>query len=197
MSSQKSSSQKPSLLRLLPLLVFTGSLLTGLPVVTMAQTNPGFSLIWGGEGPDRKQQFNYVLEYGTPKHLNDRYRLKIRRQKVAIDSITIIIPKQYNGKIKPGNVSLRKSPKGRLLNFNKGKSIAVESVTMEKKKGESGAITIIPKEVIPAGTRAEVVIKHVRNPSSGTYYFNCRVTSPGDLPIRRNIGTWIISFFRS
>lgn len=191
------SSQKSSLRHLLPLLVCTGSLLTGLPAVTIAQTNPGFSLIWGGDGPSRKQQLNYVLEYGTPRHLSDRYRLLIRRQDVAIDGIKIIIPSKYDGKIQPERISLRKSPKGRIFNFNRGEPIEVESVEMEKLKGEAGLIEIIPKEVIPAGTAFEVVVNGVRNPSSGTYYFNCRVTSPGDLPMSRNVGTWIISFFRS
>ena len=191
------SSRKPSVRRLLPLLIFTGSLLSGLPVATMAQTNPGFSLIWGGDGPSRKQQLNYVLEYGTPRHLNDRYRLIVKRQNVAIDGVNIIIPKKYDGKIKADNITLRKSPKGKLFNFNKGETIEVESVSLEKQKGEVGTISIVPKDVIPAGTQFEVVINHVRNPSAGTYYFNCRVTSPGDLPIRRSLGTWIISFFRS
>ncbi len=182
---------------LLPLVVFTGSLLTGLPAVTVAQTNPGFSLIWGGDGPSGKQQLNYVLQYGTPRHLNDRYRLIVRRQNVAIDGINIIIPSKYDGRFKAENITLRQSPKGKLFNFNKGKPIEVESVEMEKQKGEVGTIQIVPKEVIPAGVQFEVVVDHVKNPSPGTYYFNCRVTSPGDLPIRRSVGTWIMSFFRS
>ncbi|MFM6244668.1 MAG: DUF2808 domain-containing protein, partial [Dolichospermum sp.] len=39
-----------------------------------------------------------------------------------------------------------------------------------------------------------LVLSNVQNPSfGGVYYFNCRVLSPGDVPLLRYIGTWIIS----
>jgi hypothetical protein len=43
-----------------------------------------------------------------------------------------------------------------------------------------------------------VVLSDVQNPrSGGMYYFNAYINSPGDVPLRRYLGTWILSLFRS
>lgn len=171
-----------------------GSLVAGVPIISVAQTNPGLSFVWG-DGPSQKQQLGYVLAYGTPKHLSDRWRLKIKRQSVAIDRINITYPDYFNGKFKEGKIELRQSPKSRIFNLKKGEAIPLESVTVDP---DNGVIEVIPKEVIPADTAIEVVASNVKNPSSGgTYYFNCRISSPGDVGLMRYVGTWIVSIFRN
>jgi hypothetical protein len=51
--------------------------------------------------------------------------------------------------------------------------------------------------VIPAGEQVEIVLSNVRNPpSGGMYYFNARVESPGDVPLMRYIGTWVVGIYR-
>lgn len=187
------SAKKASILRFIPIAI-AGALITGVPAVTVAQTNPGFSFVWG-DGPSRKQQLGYVLEYGTPGHRHDRHRYKIGRQSVAMDSITLTFPDYFDGKFSAKNVSLRESPKGRIFNFKKGKEIPIATREYDP---DNGVLEIVPETPIPAGTKTEVVISNMQNPKSGgTYFVNCRITSPGDVPLSRYIGTWIVSIFRS
>jgi hypothetical protein len=179
---------------LLTSLCVAGSLVSTLPTITSAQSNPGFSFVWG-DGPGRKQQLGYVLDYGTPGHSQDRYRLKLGRQNVAIDSITVTYPNYYDGTFNEKRVTLQESPKNKFLGFGKTKQIEVSSVKVDK---DNRVIEIVPKEPIPSGVPVEVVLSDVQNPrSGGMYYFNAYINSPGDVPLRRYLGTWILSLFRS
>lgn len=185
--------RKASIRRFLPVAI-AGTLLTGVPAVTVAQTNPGFSFIWG-DGPGRKQQLNYVLQYGTPGHRNDRHRYKLGRQSVAMDSITIAFPDYFDGKFSAKNVSLRESPKGRIFNFKRGTDIPLATVEYDE---DNRVLELVPESPVPAGTRSEVVISNMKNPKSGgTYFINARITSPGDVPLSKYIGTWVVSIFRN
>jgi hypothetical protein len=184
--------------RLLSVLAVSGCLLAGLPAITTAQTNPGFTFNWGGEGPGRKQQLKYVLDYGTP-NAYDRYRLKLGRQDRAISRIAISYPDYYTGKFDPKAIEVRAGgeSRGGFLGFggNRGKKIDLAETTWDR---ESGEIEIKPAETIPAGTPVEIVLSNVRNPSSGgMYYFNAQIESPGDLPMMRYVGTWVIGIFKS
>ncbi|ABW28436.1 DUF2808 domain-containing protein [Acaryochloris marina] len=188
------STLKRSVRRFASIALCAGSLAVGVPLISEAQTNPGFSFVWG-DGPSQKQQLGYVLSYGTPRHLSDRWRLKIKRQSVAIDRINITYPDYFDGKFKAKKIELRHAPKSRLFNLKKGKNIPVDSVTIDP---DGGVIEIIPTEVIPADTPIEVVASNVRNPKSGgTYFFNCRISSPGDVGLMRYVGAWIVSIYRN
>lgn len=194
LNTPMSTPSKFSIKRVASILVCTGSLVTGIPVMSSAQTNPGFGFVWG-DGPSQKQQLGYVLEYGTPKHLSDRWRLKIKRQSVAIDGINITYPDYFDGKFRETKIELRKSPKNRIFNLKKGETIPLESVSVDQ---DNKVIEIIPKEIIPADTDIEVVASNVKNPTAGgMYYFNCRISSPGGVGLMRYVGTWIVSIFRS
>jgi Protein of unknown function (DUF2808) len=188
------SFQKPSVRRLSSALI-AGLLLTGIPIITSAQTNPGLTFSWGGNGPSGKQQLGYVLEYGTPGHPQDRYRLKMGRQKLAVDGITITYPAYWDGEVNEKSITLQESPKNKFLGFGRVPKIAVTSVKVDK---DNRFIEIIPEAPIPAGKSFEIVLSNVQNPrSGGMYYFNASITSPGDLPLKRYIGTWVISIARS
>ncbi|MGF1604402.1 MAG: DUF2808 domain-containing protein [Thermosynechococcaceae cyanobacterium] len=188
------SARKVSLRRFLPVAI-ASTLITGVPAVTLAQTNPGFSFIWGGDGPSQKQQLGYVLEYGTPGHRHDRHRYKLGRQSVAMDSITITFPDYFDGKFSAKNVSLRKAAKSKIFNFKKAEEIPIATVDYDE---DSRVLQIVPESPIPAGEKAEVVISNMQNPQSGgTYFINARITSPGDVPLSRYIGTWVVSIFRN
>jgi hypothetical protein len=171
-------------------------LLTGVPMVTLAQSNPGFTFNWGGDGPSSKQQLGYVLDYGTPGHMSDRYRLKIKAQKVAIDGITITYPEYYDGEFNEKRITLQEASKSKFLGFGKTIKIPTSSVKLDK---DNRFIEIVPENPIPAGKAFEVVLSDVRNPQSGgMYYFNASISSPGDtVPLRRYLGTWILSLFRN
>jgi len=55
-------------------------------------------------------------------------------------------------------------------------------------------ISVFPKDPVPAGSNVEIILSNVKNPSNGgVFYFNCRVLSPGDVPLLRDIGTWILT----
>jgi hypothetical protein len=186
--------QKPSVRRLSSALI-AGLLLTGVPLITYAQTNPGLTFTWGGNGPSGKQQLGYVLEYGTPGHPQDRYRLKMGRQKLAVDGITIAYPAYFDGEFNEKSITLQESPKNKFLGFGRVPKIAVTSVKVDK---DNRFIEIVPEAPIAAGKSFEIVLSNVHNPrSGGMYYFNASITSPGDLPLKRYIGTWIISISRS
>lgn len=184
--------------RLLSVLAVAGCLLAGLPTITTAQTNPGFMFNWGGEGPSRKQQLRYVLDYGTP-NAYDRYRLKLGQQDQAISRIAISYPDYYTGKFDPKAIEVRVGSESRGgflgLGGKRGKKVALSETIWDK---ESHEIQIKPVEAIPAGTPIEIVLSNVKNPSSGgMYYFNAYVESTGDLPMMRYVGTFTLSIFRS
>lgn len=183
-----------SVRRLLSSACVAGSLMVALPAITSAQSNPGFSFVWG-DGPGRKQQLGYVLDYGTPRHSSDRYRLKLGRQTMAIDSITVTYPNYFDGEFNEKRITLQESPKNKFLGFGKTKTIEVSSVKLDP---DNRLIEIVPKDPIPSGVPVEVVLAGVQNPrSGGMYYFNGYINSPGDVPLRRYVGTWVMSIFNN
>jgi hypothetical protein len=189
------SLSRSSFRRISSSLCIASCLFTGIPAVTLAQNNPGLTFTWGGDGPSGKQQLGYVLEYGTPGHPQDRYRLKLGRQKTAIDSIRISYPEYYDGEFSEKNVTLQESPKNKFLGFGRSKKIPLSSVKIDK---DTRLIEIVPETPLEAGRSAEIVLSGVQNPrSGGMYYFNCYISVPGDVPLKRYKGTWILSIFRS
>jgi hypothetical protein len=59
---------------------------------------------------------------------------------------------------------------------------------------ENHVIQIELEEPIPAGNSIEIVLSNVKNPPfGGMYYFNAQVLTPGDVPLPRYVGTWILS----
>ena len=190
------SAKQFSIRRALPAVLCTSLLMGTVPAaVVEAQTNPGFSLIWGGQDAQPKKQLGYVLQYGTPKHLRDRWRLSLGKHEFAMSVIRITMPEYFDGKFNEKKVELRQAPKNRIFNLKKGKKIPISSVTVDNK---NGFIEVIPETPIPAGKRAQLVFSNVRNPSSGMYHIQCAASSPGDeIPIPRNIGTWVMSIYRS
>jgi hypothetical protein len=180
-------------MRILPALIFTSCFLISLPAISRAQTNPGLTFTWGN-GPSGKQQLNYLLDYGTPGFPGDRYRLKLGSQKVAISGVTISYPDYYTGTFDPKAIEIRVGAVSKFFGNKLGKSFPLSKVDIDQ---ENHLIQLVPKEVIPAGTPVEVVLSNVKNPDSGgMYYFNCRIASPGDVPLMRYIGTWILSIDR-
>ncbi len=71
------------------------------------------------------------------------------------------------------------------------KKIELAEVSLDR---DNRVIDIVPAEVIPAGTPVQVILNNVRNPNhGGMYFFNARIGSPGDIPLMRYVGTWILS----
>ncbi len=169
--------------RTLSALLATGSLLVGFPAASLAQTNPGFSFNWGGNLPLR-QQLGYRLDSGVP-NARDRWKLKVRAQKIAVSKLYISYPEYYKGTFDPESIEF-------LVEDDK---VPLSEVRADP---EARLIELTPEEAVPADKPMAVVLSNVKNPANGgMYFFNARIDSPGDIPISRYIGTWVISIYRS
>ncbi|MEH1777890.1 DUF2808 domain-containing protein [Nostoc sp.] len=166
--------------RLLSALAVTSFLVTGLPALTWAQSLPGLTLFSGIKG---ENQLPFRLDFGGQANAWDRYILRIpaQKMKLAVGQFAITYPDYYKGTFDPKNIEVRV----------KDKAVKLSEVKWDK---EGKLINIFPEEPVPAGTKVELVLSNVQNPSfGGVYYFNCQVLSPGDVPLLRYIGSWIIS----
>lgn len=166
--------------RLICALAVTGCIVAGVSTSSSAQNTPGFTL-WGGV--PRENQLNYYLDYGGQANNWDRYRLKIPGKKMDLGAIQFAIsyPDYYDGKFDTKKVEVRV----------KGKPVALSEVKWDK---ENHLIQIFLEEPIPAGSSVEIVLSNVKNPPfGGMYYFNAQILTPGDIPLPRYVGTWILS----
>ncbi len=174
--------------RAFSVLAMTACLFTGLPAATWADTSPGF-ILFGG--PDRKHNLGFHLDYGTPDFNGDRYRLDIKNSditaavggSVAINQIAIEYPDYYDGKFDPKSIEVH-------LKKN-NKIVPLQPVDWNK---DNHVINIYFQNPIPAGHSFYVELSNIHNPwNGGTYYFNCKIITPGDAPLLRYIGTWVLS----
>jgi hypothetical protein len=172
--------QKSTVLRLCAALTIAGSLATGLSAVVSAQSLPGLTIF---SGVERKNQLNYRLDYQGKRGVQDRYHLRIPADKLtfAVSKFAITYPSTYTGTFDPKRVEVRV----------RGTDVPLDDVSWDR---ENRVIEIYPKDPVPAANRVEIVLSNVRNPLRvGTHYFNAMVQSPGDLPVLRYVGTWIVS----
>lgn len=164
--------------RLLSTLAITSCLLTLYPTTTWA----------GGQGlvlfsnVKTENRLPFSLDYNGQTNIIDRYRLRIpaNKMKLAVAQFTISYPESYKGSFDPNKVEIKVA----------NKKVAVSEVRWNK---EARVIEIFPQDPVPAGKKVELVLSNVENPSfAGMHNFNCQVMSPGDLPLLRSLGTWII-----
>jgi hypothetical protein len=166
--------------RLLSTLAVTSCLLAGIPAISWAQSLPGFTLF---SGVKSENQLPFRLDFGGQSNGWDRYRLRINNKKLktAVAYFVISYPDYYKGTFDPKEIEVRV----------RDKKIALSEVKWDK---ENRVIQIYPQEAIPAGSNVELVLSNVKNPAfGGVFYFNCSIQSPGDVPLSRYVGTWIIS----
>lgn len=174
------SPTKPSMKRLLSTIAIAGTLI-GFPVVSLAQTLPGLVLFGG---PRSESRLSYRLDFGGRANApGERYRLRVPAKKLnlAVAQFAITYPDYFDGKFDRKSIDVRV----------KGKNIPLQEVKWDE---ENHVIEIYPQEPIPANSSVEIVLSNVKNPPfGGVYYFNCQVLSPGDAPLLRYIGTWVLS----
>jgi hypothetical protein len=166
--------------RLLSALAVTSCLLAAIPAISWAQSLPGMTIFSGVEG---KNQLSFRLDFGGQSNGWDRYRLRIpnNKLKTAVAQFVISYPDYYKGTFDTKEIEINV----------RDKKIPVSEVKWDK---ENHVLQIFPQEPIPAGSKVELVLSNVKNPASGgMFYFNCSIQSPGDVPLSRYIGTWIIS----
>jgi hypothetical protein len=165
--------------RLLSAVAISGCLIAGVPALSLAQGLPGLTLFGG---PPRENQLNFRLDYGSAG-VWDRYRLRIpaKKMKLAIAQFSISYPNHYEGKFDKNEIEVRVA----------GKKVPLQEVVWDK---ENYRVEIYPQNPIPAGSDVELVFSNVQNPSRrGMYNFNCQILTPGDVPLLRYIGTWMLS----
>lgn len=171
---------KTSMRRIISAVAVSSCLLTGLPAMTLAQSLPGFTIF---SGVKRENQLPFRLDFGGQANGWDRYRLRIpaKRLKLAVAQFAISYPQNYKGKFDTEDIEVRV----------KGEKVPLQEVTWNK---ENRVVEIYPEQPIPAGSRIELVLSNVKNPAfGGMYYFNCQIQTPGDVPLLRYVGTWILS----
>lgn len=160
-------------------LALTGVLLGSLPAISFAQGMPGIT-IFGG--PERANLLNFYLQSGRAGRW-DRYKLRIPANKLnlAVALISITYPEYYKGKFDADKIEVR----------IKGEAVELEDVVWD---AENNFIEIYPSEPIPAGNKLEIVLSNVKNPTfGGMYHFNANIRTPGDVPLLRYVGTWVLS----
>jgi Protein of unknown function (DUF2808) len=171
---------KSSWQRLLGAVAVTGCMFTGFSGSSWAQSNPGLTL-WGGVA--RESQLSYYLDFGGRPNQWDRYRLKIpgSKMELGVAQFAISYPDYYDGKFNPKKIEVKV----------KGKSVKLSEVKWDK---ENHVIQIYLEEPITAGNSVELVFNDVKNPPfGGIYYFNAQILTPGDIPLPRFVGTWVLS----
>jgi hypothetical protein len=171
-------------------LLLSGLLVMGVGgVSTLTQAQQGFTIFGGVKS---ENELPYFLDYGGRRGGFDRYRLRIPSKKVslAISDITVSYrnASYFDGKFDTKSVEvLITRPNWRKVL----KKVPVESVNWDK---DNYVLQVALKEPVPAGSNVEVQLSNVRNPDTGTmFYFDAQIQTPGDVPMLRYLGTWIIS----
>ncbi|MDB9375614.1 DUF2808 domain-containing protein [Nodularia sphaerocarpa] len=167
-------------LRLLSALAVTSSLVAGFPAMTGAQGLPGLTLF---SGIKSENQLPFRLDFGGQANGWDRYILRIpaKQMNLAAAQFAVSYPDYYEGTFDPKKVEVKV----------RGKNVPLNEVKWNK---EARILEIFPEEPVPAGGEVQLVLSNVRNPTfGGMYHFNCQILSPGDVPMLRYVGTWLLS----
>lgn len=178
---------KISLKRCIGALVLSSSLIAGLPGVSLAQSNSGFTL-WSGI--ERENILNYYLDFGGVPNQWDRYRLRIGAKKMAQGASKFIItyPDYYDGKFDVKDIEVNYG----ISKYDKSAKIA--NIAWNEKERR---LEIELEQPIEPKNKVEIKLSNVKNPfSGGTYYFNCQVMPLQGPPVPVYLGTWILSINR-
>jgi hypothetical protein len=177
---------KTSLTRqLISTLAVSGCLITGFPLVSWAQSNPGLTIFSGVD--NREDILDYHLKHGEAGTIQrDRYKLRIPADKMeqGASQFTVSYPDYYNGEFDPDEIEVRVQ----------GESVPLQEVSWNE---EEHRVEIIPKQPIEGGENGkevELVFSNVENPrTGGTYYFNGQIQALQGSSAPRYVGTWILS----
>ncbi|MBL1209072.1 DUF2808 domain-containing protein [Geminocystis sp. GBBB08] len=161
-------------------LALTATLITGLPYVVSAQSNPGLTIF---SGVDRQDILNYHLDFGGKSGGWDRYRLRIPGKKITqgVSKFFISYPDYFTGKFDLKSIEVRV----------KDKKLPIREIVWDQ---ESRIIEIDLEQPLLESNKVELVFSNVKNPENGgTFYLQGQILTPGQVPLRLNVGTWILS----
>lgn len=175
---------KSSIVRLVSAVAITGCFLTTVAASGWTQSNPGLTIF---SGVRRENILRYYLDFGGQPGNWDRYRLRIPASKMELGAVqfTIAYPDYYDGKFDTDRIEVR------IKKGNKTENVPISEVNWDQ---ENQLIQIYLEEPVPARQKLELVFSNVKNPRfGGTYYFEARAMAPGDVPLPRYLGTWIMT----
>jgi len=165
--------------RLIGALAISSTLLMGVPFA-IAQSNPGLTIF---SGVERENILNYHLDFGGRAGNFDRYRLRMPGRKLTegVTKLYVIYPDYYQGRFDVDRIEVR-------IN---NRPLPLRDVVWDQ---ESRIIEIELEEPLLESRALEIVMSNVYNPrNGGTFYFQGQVMTAGQIPIRLNVGTWILS----
>jgi len=170
-----------------------------LPTAVLAQRNPGLTIFSGIR--DRSDILSYYLDFGGRPNVRDRYRLRIPGNKVelGVSQIAINYPDYYDGEFNTDKIEVHAG----------GETIPIQEVVLDRERQilqiyltvPEATLAELPEDApVPPPIEAQTPIEielPVQNPRwGGTYYFHARLLSPGDVPLPRYVGTWILTIGR-
>jgi hypothetical protein len=165
-------------------LAATSCLFLGVAPIVQAQ---GLTIFSGVN--DRDDILDHSFDFGGRPGGRERYRLRIPRKKLdsAVAQIQISYPDYYQGKFNTDDIEV-------MYGSDYDQSAEVAEVIWDE---EQHLIQIYLAEPIEADNKIEIKMSNVRNPRfGGTFYFHAQVLAPGDVPLPRYVGTWILGINR-
>ncbi|MEM9008408.1 MAG: DUF2808 domain-containing protein [Cyanobacteria bacterium P01_F01_bin.86] len=196
---------KRPLKRALSFLAIAGCLIGAAPLTSWAQNSTSGLTIFSGV--NRSNELPYLIDWNRVASRRTRYYLKVtgRKMDLAVSEFEVLYPKDFKGRFNPERVEVRAGDGRR---GDKDATFKIQEVVWDKENPENNCgifigggddpeeychIEIYLDEDVPADTGVVLVFDKVKNPKRiGTHYFHLRVRTPGDVPLRSYVGTWIV-----
>ena len=133
----------------------------------------------------------YFVQTSQRRRERSEYYFMLRKKdrKTAILKLSISVPRYFNARIRPQDLTLCKMSMGGMLSRSKCKEVLPAVFEVNEKQT---AIEVFPDTPIPTGGTYAVVM-NVFNPSqAGMFQFNALAQAPGDVPVSGYIGSWLV-----
>lgn len=161
----------------------------------LGQGTNGLSFRW--DNTKGFKELPYFLDRGVVNQ-QDRYMLMMRAKDLdtAVMQLTVTYPDYFTkggARFQDKSVYLAYCDKiGSVLSRSRcNKRVPLSDVVVDR---ENSRIDFFPETPIPAGSMVAVIFDQVFNPrNQGMFQFNVTTISPGDLPLAKYVGSWVLS----
>ncbi len=186
-------SSNPFLKSVLSLALVGGAAGALISPIASAEGLPGITFRWNNNG-QKFTELRYAIDHSAVPNGLARYRLRLGPgdMKLAAAQFSINYLDAFDGDIDAKNIELRTCKKaGSILSNAKCTKVPVDEITYDPAVRR---ISIYPTQPVPAGSNVEIVLSNVRNPTGpGMYQMNALIESPGDNPMLRYVGSWLLT----
>lgn len=143
---------------------------------------------------DQSSNYKKLYYFQSSKERRDRstYYLVMRPKdrKTAILKLKISFPKHFSSTLKAKKFSLCKIELGGMLTKTRCKEKIPAIFEIAKDKSY---VEVFPNKIIPSDKNSYSVVMKIFNPEeSGMFQLNAVAQTPGDLPISKYLGSWMI-----